>query len=446
MGGAVRSLLRFFRVASAVLLLGGVILATGCPAVANDVAEWNGTILSVLIAGGQNNLVLTRGLTMASVAVHDALNAINRRYEAYVFDGAPTPNASPEAAVATAARDVLVLAVPGFGTPLQQAAAIAMADAAYSTALARVPDGPAKTSGVAVGRAAAAAIVSLRKDDGAVKDVPYVPGSAPGQWRPHPNPVPADPPIPNPVAALGYSASMQPGWANLPPFTLLSGAQFRPAGPPPLTSEAYTRDFDEVKGIGNKNTTVRTPEQSQIARYWYEGSPQGWNRITRIVASTKSLDRWELARLLAAVNLAMADGFVAGWNTRYHYNFWRPVTAIRAADTDGNPDTVADPAWDTFLNTPPIPDYPSTHSVLGAAAATVLAEVLGADRLAFTMTSGAPFAGIARSFTSFSQAAQENAESRVYAGIHFRTACRDGIALGGKIGRRVARMYLLPVR
>jgi hypothetical protein len=142
----------------------------------------------------------------------------------------------------------------------------------------------------------------------------------------------------------------------------------------------------------------------------------------------------------------MADGFVAGWNTRYHYNFWRPVTAIRAADTDGNPDTVADPAWDTFLNTPPIPDYPSTHSVLGAAAATVLAEVLGADRLAFTMTSGAPFAGIARSFTSFSQAAQENAESRVYAGIHFRTACRDGIALGGKIGRRVARMYLLPVR
>jgi hypothetical protein len=142
----------------------------------------------------------------------------------------------------------------------------------------------------------------------------------------------------------------------------------------------------------------------------------------------------------------MADGFVAGWNTRYHYNFWRPVTAIRAADTDGNPDTVADPAWDTFLNTPPIPDYPSTHSVLGAVAATVLAELLGADQVAFTMTSGAPFAGIARSFTSFSQAAQENAESRVYAGIHFRTACRDGIALGQKIGQRVARMHLLPVR
>ena len=428
------------------LLLGVGLLGAWSPAAANDVAEWNTTALSVLIAGGQNPVMLTRGLTMVSVAMHDALNGVTRRYEGYAFEGSAEPNASAEAAVATAARDALVLAVPGFGSAAQQAAAIAMADTAYTGALAKIPEGPAKTSGVAVGRAAAAAIVSLRKDDGALKEAPYAPGSAPGQWRPHPNPVPADPPIPSPALALGYAASMLPGWGNMTPFTLLSGAQFRPAGPPALTSEAYARDFNEVKRLGGKQSTARSPEQSQIARYWYEGSPQGWNRVARVVAAAKNLDRWELARLLALVNMGMADGFIAGWNTRYHYNLWRPVTAIRLADTDANPATEADPGWETFLNTPPIPDYPSTHSVLGAAAAAVLAELFGTDQVAFTMTSGAPFAGITRSFTSFSQAAQENADSRVYAGIHFRTACRDGVALGQKIGRRAARMYLLPVR
>jgi hypothetical protein len=434
------------RNAWAVLMLGVVALGTGHPAAANEVAEWNTVAVDVLLAGGQNNLTLTRGLTMVSVAIHDALNAITRRYEPYVFDSSAEPNAAPEAAVATAARDALVLAVPVFGAASQQAAAMAMADAAYSAALAKIPDGPGKAGGIAVGRAAAAAIVSLRKDDGAIKDAPYTPGSAPGQWRPHPNPVPADPPIPNPALALGYGAAMLPGWRNVTPFTLLSGAQFRPPGPPPLTSEAYTRDFNEVKGMGGKNSAARTAEQSQIARYWYEGSAQGWNRIARGVAAAKNLDRWDLARLLALANLAMADGFIAGFNTRYHYDFWRPVTAIRLADSDGNPATAADPGWETFLNTPPIPDYPSTHSVLGGAAAAVLAEVLGADRIAFTMVSGPPFAGISRSFTSFSQAARENADSRVYAGIHFRTACRDGVALGQKIGQRAARMYLLPVR
>lgn len=161
---------------------------------------------------------------------------------------------------------MLVLAVPAFGTVSQQAAAIATADAAYSAALTKVPNGPGKANGVAVGRAAAAAIVSLRKDDGAIKDAPYAPGSAPGQWRPHPNPVPADPPIASPSLAFGYGASLLPGWGSVTPFTLLSGAQFRPAGPPPLTSEAYTRDFNEVSGIGGKNSPARTPEGSGSRR------------------------------------------------------------------------------------------------------------------------------------------------------------------------------------
>jgi hypothetical protein len=414
------------------------------PAAADPIADWNATALNILFAAGHNPVTVTRGLAMVQVAVHDALNAVERRYDGYLYEGAAEANASPEAAVATAARDALVLATPAFGPAAQQAAAIATVDTAYTTALAKVMDGEGKTHGIAVGRAAAAAIVTLRKDDGATRDAPYMPGGAPGQWRPHPNPVPADPPIADPVLASGYAASLLPGWGKVTPFTLLAAGQFHPAGPPPLGSEAYAQDFNEVKRLGGKTSTARTAEQTEIARFWYESSAAGWNRIAREAAAAKGLDPWQEARLLALVNLAMADGFIAGFHTRYLYNFWRPVTAIRFADTDGNPATEPDATWESFLNTPPVPDYPSTHSVLGGAAAGVLAAVFGTDQVAFTMTSGAPFAGITRAFTSFSQAAQENADSRVYAGIHFRTACRDGVALGQKIGRRAARLWLLP--
>jgi hypothetical protein len=222
--------------------------------------------------------------------------------------------------------------------------------------------------------------------------------------------------------------------------------QFRLPGPPALASVQYAKDYDEVMHLGAKNSKVRTNEQSEIARYWYEGSPQGWSRIARVVAAQRGLDRWDNARLLALVNAAIADGFVAGFDTRYLYDFWRPVTAIRAGDSDGNDTTAGDPDWETYLNTPAIPDYPSTHSVSGGAGAAVLARVFGGDQVDFSMTSGVPFVGITRSFKSFSQAAQENADSRVYAGLHFRSACRDGVALGDRIGRRAFAHYLQPYR
>ena len=220
--------------------------------------------------------------------------------------------------------------------------------------------------------------------------------------------------------------------------------QFRLPGPPPLKSKQYARDYNEVKRLGGKTSTERTATQSEIAKYWYEGSPDGWSRIARAVGAQRGLDLWDNARLLALINAVIADGYIAGADTRYLYNFWRPVTAIRAGDTDKNDATAPDPTWESFLNTPPLPDYPSTHSVAGGGASTVLALFFGSDRVSFTMTSGLPFAGITRSFTSFSQAAQENADSRVYAGIHFRTACRDGIKLGKQIGRRAFAQYLRP--
>jgi len=426
------------------VVAGSVGLVVAQPAV-NEVLQWNETTMKTIDANGQSNVVATRTLAMVHGAVHDVLNAINRRYDAYYFEGPGDAAASPDAAVAAAAHTVLVAVVGQFGTPAQKGATLALLEQALSTSLARVTDAAARNKGVALGRAAGAAMLTLRKDDGATRDAPYTPGMGPGKWRPHPNPVPANPPIANPDAARGYLPSAVPGWANLTPFTLLSASQYWLPGPPALTSPTYARDFNEVKSIGGKVSTVRTPDQTEIARFWFEG-PGNWNTIARTVAATRKLDSVDSARLLALMNMAMADSYIAGWKIRYVYDFWRPITAIREGDSDGNDTTVGDATWDSNQNTPSVSDYPSTQSTFSAAAAVVLASVLGGDQANFTVTSGKPFEGITRSFKSFSGAARESADSRVFAGIHFRSACEDGLALGRRVGLRAVAMYLLPAR
>ncbi len=422
-----------------------MVVAVTSPAVGNEVVKWNETTMNAIAANGQAAVVSTRTLAMVQAAVHDALNAISRRYDAYYFEGPGEAGASPDAATAAAAHTVLVGVVNLYGTPAQKAATLALLDQAYDASIARVTDASGRNKGVQVGRAAGAAILALRKDDGATRDLPYTPAMGPGKWRPHPNPVPANPPIANPDAARGYQSSSVPGWANVTPFTLLSASQFWLPGPPALTSTTYARDYNEVKSLGGKVSTGRTDEQTQIARFWFEG-PGAWNRIARTVATARGLDVQDSARVLALMNLAMADAYIAGWKIRYVYDLWRPVTAIREGDSDGNDGTVGDASWDSHQNTPAVSDYPSTQSIFSAAAAVALASTLGGDQGSFTITSGKPFEGIARSFTSFSQAAQESAESRIYAGIHFRSACEDGLVLGRKVGQRVVALYLQPTR
>lgn len=393
----------------------------------DEVINWNVIATSVALPGGQNAIQQSRTYAMVQLAVHDALNAIDRRYTPYAYAPTEDPTASAPAAVSTAAHDVLLSQVPA------QAGTI---NAALTTSLSLIPDGAAKDAGMAIGHASAAAMLALRATDGSSVVSPYTPGTLPGQWQPTPNPVPPSP------AGADLLPAILPGWGNVTPFALRTAAQFRPDGPPLLTSDQYTQDFDEVKAMGEQFSGLRTVEQSTIARFWYEGSPNMWNRITRTIAVAHSLDSWDNARVLALVNVAMADGFIAGFNAKYYFNFRRPVTAIRAADADGNDDTVSDLNWNTFLNTPAIPDYPSTHSVLGGAAAEVLARYFGTDDIAFTVTSGVPFAGITRSFASLSQAAEENADSRVFAGSHFRSACRDGVQQRRKIGKFTFMHYL----
>jgi hypothetical protein len=430
-------------VTSLVVCLGG--LALVATAAASEVVDWNETTMKAIATNGQNPVQSTRTLAMVHAAVHDALNAISRRYDAYYFEGPGDASASPEAAVAAAAHTVLVGVAGSFGTPPQRGATVALVDQAYAGSLARVADGPARNKGVTIGRAAGAAMLTLRKEDGVTRDAPYTPGMGPGKWRPHPNPVPANPPINNPDAAKGYGPSALPGWGNVTPFTLLSASQFWLPGPPALASPTYARDYNEVKNLGGKISAARTVDQTEIARFWFEG-PGTWNTIARSVAVARNLDALDSARTLALMNLAMADSYIAGFKIRYVYDLWRPVTAIREGDQDDNDGTAGDSTWDSHQNTPPVSEYPSTQSTFSGAAAAVLASAFGGDQVSFSFRSGKPFEGITRSFTSFSQAARESADSRVYAGIHFRSACEDGLALGQKIGQRVAKVYLQPVR
>jgi hypothetical protein len=359
---------------------------------------------------------------MAHVAMNDALNAIDRRYEPYAYDAVAPRGASPEAAVAAAAHGILLVRSPNQKASL---------DAALASALATIPDGQAKTDGVATGRAAAAAILARRATDGSDIVTPYAPGAGLGVWRPTP------PAFARPIGV---------NFGKVTPFTMTSGAQFELPRPAyfDLRSAEYAADYNEVKSIGAADSKTRTAEQSEIARFWYEPSPGVHIRLARDLAVTRKLDLWESARLFALLHLACADCMIAGYGAKYRYNFWRPVTAIHNGANDGNPQTASDLAWKSYLETPNHPEYLSNHAVLCAAWAEVLARFFGTDKLSFTVTSAKPYPGIARSFTSFSQSAREAADSRVYAGVHFRSSCRDGLVIGRKIGAQAFENFLRP--
>ena len=362
---------------------------------AGEVERWNRIATDVSAAAQTDPLTESRVFSIMHAAMHDALNAIERRYEPYRADLTAARGASPQAAVAAAAHATLIALMPAH-------------KAAFDAALAQVGD----QRGAEVGRRAAAVLLVDRRNDGAERPVNWPAGKKPGEYRPTPP---------------DYTPALFAHWGAIRPFVLTSSAQFRPQ--PPVDSRA---EREEVRRIGGQGSTVRTAEQSEIARYWYEHSTQGWNRIAREVAASQKLDQWQSARLFALVNFAMADGFIGGFEAKYHYNYWRPATAIREA---------GDSAWLSYLGTPPVPDYPSTHTVLGAAAATVLARFFGSDFVPFSMTSD----GITRRFWSFSEAARENGASRVFAGVHFTSAVTAGYEQGERIGAWTYEHALRPL-
>jgi hypothetical protein len=376
-----------------------------------------------------------RMYAMMHVAIHDALNGIDLRSQPYAVTLDAGPGTSPDAAVAAASRDVLVSVLGSFDFFLSAeciSAGVASVEADYAAALGEIPDGPAKAQGIALGQDAAEAILALRAADG--YDTPpidptYQEGTAPGEYRYTP----------------GTPFAFAPHWGDVIPFAMTDGSQFRPGPPYRLTSPQYAADVNEVQRLGGDDVTTpsaRTDEQTEIARFWIESSPLQWNRIARTVSTAEGLDPWDNARLFGLLNIGLSDGYVSVFEAKYLYRFWRPVTAIRLADIDDNPATIADPTWTPLEPNPPIPDYDSGHAVEGGVAAQVLRKFFHTDKMDFSVcsftlpagqqcTDGSP---TMRHFTRFSQAMDENAASRIYVGFHFRDAVETGVSHGQKLG------------
>ena len=393
-----------------------------------------------------NPLHESRIYAMMHVAIHDALNAIDRRSRPYALDAQADTGASPDAAVAAAARDVLVALIAQLPLELHTQACIdagvATVQAAYTAALAAIPDDQGKAQGIAVGQAAAAAILHLRADDGAVG--PFLNFTCPQDTEPGEY-----------QCTPGTPFIVFEGWEDVTPFVLKDSSQFRPGPPYAVDKKRYTADYNEVKSLGgDEATSARTDDQTEIALFWWESSPLKWNRIARTVSADRGLDLWENARLFGLLNMALADGYIAMVDSKNHYNYWRPITAIQTGDTDGNPDTIGDPTWTPLRPTPPNQDYVSGHAIEGGAGAEVLKQFFGTDQISFQDCGAALPAGsscsdatpVLRWYTSFSQAAAENAYSRILIGFHFRKSVEEGTEYGGKIGRRAANLYLRPVR
>jgi hypothetical protein len=395
-------------------------LAAASPARADIVTEWN-EIADTRIVGAPP--FKNRFMAIVHVAVHDALNAVDPRYESYTSIPSAGSGASAGAAVSAAAYRTLLAIIPG------QAAALEVIYNGKIAGLSCPAEHPqCITDGILAGEAAASAILSLRGNDGsATPHLPYTLLPSPGVHQPTP------PNFPAPLFA---------GWAQVTPFVINSASQFRadPSDIFDLVGEVFTRDYNEVKRVGEMNAEAngnRTADQSAVARFW-PGGGANFNLVARIVAAGRGLDEWEHARLFALVNVALHDDTVTVFDTKYTYNFWRPSTAIRAGATDGNPATDPDPNWVSYQLTPAYPDYTCGLTNNTGAALEVLRRFFGTDDIAYTLTA----AGITRSYSSLSQAEAEAVDARVFGGMHFRTGCAVGIRQGEKVGRFVIQHAL----
>jgi hypothetical protein len=381
----------------------------------NPVTQWNRVLLAIVRTPGAQPATVhpTHSFAIMHGAIYDAVNAIDGRHTVYRIGLADaSPSASKDAAASSAAHDVLGALYPAFK---------GVFDSELAQSLAAIADGEDKAEGVRIGVTAARRMLQLRANDGAhAQPIPYVFGTAPGNYQSTPPDFPPQPQFTH--------------WSHVMPFTLPRRDQFRPRFPPPLRSEKYADDFNEVKSLGIADSTTATADQVLTGRFWNGAIQNYWNEIAQNASSARQLSTAQSARLFALLNLSFADGVIAFYDAKYAYNLWRPLTAIRAAATDDNPDTVAAPNWlPEAGKTAPDPSYPGAHAVISAAAAEVLGSFFEADHFEFAVTSEV-LSGVQRSFTSFSAAAEEASLSRIFAGQHFRF----DLTAGRRLGRDVA--------
>ncbi|MEG4456515.1 M10 family metallopeptidase C-terminal domain-containing protein [Microcoleus sp. N9_A1] len=389
---------------------------------ANPVIEWNGVMLNAVRTSNTAPPLASRNMAMVHAAIYDAVNSISKKYTPYLVEIDPPAGTSAEAATAAAAHRVLVNLYPAQAVTF---------DEAYASSLAKITDGKAKQDGIALGQQVADQIISSRSTDGITKVVQYTPKTDPGSW------------VPTPPA---LAAALAPQWAEVTPFAMTSGSQFRSAGPPALDSAKYAEEVNYVKEIGKIDSLTRTPDQTVIAKFWANGAgtftpPGHWNQIAEETATLTGQSLEDSARLFALLNFALADAAISCWDAKYQYNLWRPMTAIRQADTDNNPDTTADPLWTPLLTTPPFPEYTSGHSTFSGAADPVMSSVFGSD-YGFA-DRGDKSVNSLRTYENFSEAADESGMSRIYGGIHFMSANVNGLSAGRNVGNYVVQNLLV---
>jgi hypothetical protein len=388
------------------------------------VLYWNDVLLNAVKKDRTPPPKAARNMAIFHGAIYDAVNAIAGTHRAYRVETRPNGAASPEAAAAVAAHRTLLELYPR---------QVEQCDAALDASLESVPEGPAKEAGVRLGQQVAEQILEWRADDGSRRRIRYTPRTTAGLWRPTPP---------------GNRAALLPQWRHVLPFAIPDTSRFLPDMPPVLTSAAYTEALREVKELGGRDSGKRTAEQTLIAWFWDDGEgtvtpPGHWNRIAQTVSRQRGLTAAENARLFALLNISLADAAILCWEGKFGFNYWRPITAIRDADLDDNPDTEPVRDWDSLLTTPPFPSYPSGHSTFSGAGATALARFFGTDAIRFTIGSeGLP--GVTRSFPGFWSAAQEAGRSRIYGGIHYEFDNREGLRTGRELADYIAGRFLLP--
>ena len=394
--------------------LGALIgLGTTLGAHADAVSDWNAKAETIAVEKRMLPPPNARGMAVMHIAIFEAVNAIERRYSPYRLNLTAERGTSKEAAAAAAAHAVLVALHPDQEKAL---------DAHLLASLQQIPAGEAKASGIALGNKAAAEILAWRATDGANVPESYRPHTAAGVYVPTAIPV-----------SSTYGGAI--------PWSMTSGSQFRPGPPPPLTSATWAKDVEEIRNFGGRANSKRSAAQTDIGRFWFVTGPQAWNPIVRQLVAIKNFDIVDSARLFALVAIATDDAFIAVFEAKYHYNFWRPITAIRNADLSNNPATPREPAWLPLGDTPMHPEYPCAHCITSMAAAAVLQSAFGDEIPEVSMTS-ATAPGVTRRWTRLQDYADEVAMARIYAGFHYRFSNAAGQDMGRKIAQLAVQTRL----
>jgi hypothetical protein len=386
-------------------------------AFADVITDWNEKAVSFVLARGMGPPPGERVMAMTHAAMFDAVNSIEQRYRPYLVQPAAAPNASKEAAAATAAGMVLAGVVPQTMNEMRTELA---------KYLAAIPDSSAKVEGVRIGEAVASRILDSRADDGINTPDSYRTRTAPGAYVP-------------------TSVTAAPQWPHVRPFALTSAAQFRPAPPIALTSAEWARDYNEIKALGRFDSKTRTARQTEDARFWLAIGGDVYYPLVRSVAQAKNLNVLDRARLFALAAIARADAMIAVFDAKYHYEFWRPLTAIRHGDNDGNPGTERDATWRPMAETPMHPEYPCAHCISAASICAVVEAVIGTAEIAEVSMTSPTAKGVTHRWTSLHDFVKEVSEARIWAGFHYRFSTRVGEDMGNQIGAYVVKNFMQPV-